>query len=226
VDRCRDLSERPDNVTHVIDGEFSDERLREAAAAAGCMTEFLRLLQVTPTANSRRRMEERLRRLGVERDWRRSPTHYYSREQLEDAVRQAKSYAAVIRILGRPQAGGTQSYIARRIRAEGIDTSHFTGSRHNAGKQQPRLTANKILVLLPVGSARRKTHQLRRALREKGVPDVCDDCGLKPSWQGRRLTLIIEHRNGNWLDNRLGNLRLLCPNCHSQTATWCRRKGS
>jgi hypothetical protein len=143
---------------------------------------------------------------------------------LADAVALSSSFAGVLRRLGRPQAGGTQHHLARRIRAEGIDTSHFTGSSHNRGKALPRLTADEILVLLPPGSTRRKASQLRRALRDKGVRDRCDGCGLPPVWQRKPLVLVVEHRSGDWLDNRIGNLRLLCPNCHAQTATWCRRK--
>jgi hypothetical protein len=189
------------------------------------MTHFLEILGVQPSPESRRRMYAMLKRRGIDKaHWRHSPRRSYSVEQLQSAVACSTSFAGVLRALGIPQAGGSQSYLARRIRAEGLDTGHFTGSAHNRGKAFPRLTAEQILVVLPPGSHRRKAPHLRRALRDEGVPDCCDECGLVPMWQGKALTLIVEHRNGDWLDNRLGNLRLLCPNCHSQTATWCRRK--
>lgn len=189
------------------------------------MTELLSGLGIRPGTASRRRMFERLKRAGIDRShWHHSPRTSYSREQLAQAVAASQSFAGVIRHLGRPQAGGTQSYLARRIRSEGINTSHFTGRAHHRGMQQPRLAAGDVLVVLPPGSHRRKTNQLRRALRQSGFPDRCDECGQGQTWQGRPLTLVVEHRSGDWLDNRLGNLRLLCPNCHAQTATWCRRK--
>ena len=51
----------------------------------------------------------------------------------------------------------------------------------------------------------------------------CEECGIS-EWNGEHLTLELEHENGNRKDNRLENLKLLCPNCHSQTSTWRKRK--
>ncbi len=50
-------------------------------------------------------------------------------------------------------------------------------------------------------------------------PPFCDSCGLE-EWQGRPISLELHHINGDGYDNRLENLQLLCPNCHSQTDTW------
>lgn len=61
---------------------------------------------------------------------------------------------------------------------------------------------------------------------ESGVEKACAECGTGPVWRGARLCLAVDHIDGDWLNNLLGNLRFLCPNCHSQTATWCRKKGS
>jgi hypothetical protein len=122
----------------MLDGTFSTGQLAEAAAAATCMTEFLVLLAIPATDASRKRMSARLERLGVcTSHWQHSPSVLYTRDDLVAAVRASTSFAGVLRYLGRPQAGGTQSYLARRIRAEGIDVSHFTGSAHNKGVSFP-----------------------------------------------------------------------------------------
>ena len=63
---------------------------------------------------------------------------------------------------------------------------------------------------------RAKRVQLKRAMIESGVEEKCSKCGQPPTWLGSELTLDIDHINENWLDDRIENLRFLCPNCHSQ----------
>ncbi|MFF0814509.1 HNH endonuclease [Rhodococcus sp. NPDC003318] len=148
----------------------------------------------------------------------------YTREVLQDAVAHSTSIAGVMRHLNVVAAGGTHAHLSRRIEKLGIDTSHFTGSAHQKGQPAPnRLTPSEILVLRPTGSARCKPHLLRRALLEAGMPHVCALCGIPPFWNGAPLTLHVDHINGNYLDSRIENLRSLCPNCHSQTASWAGR---
>lgn len=67
----------------------------------------------------------------------------------------------------------------------------------------------------------------RRYIELTGDPDRCSSCSLGPRWNGDSLVLQLDHRNGVRNDNRLVNLRWLCPNCHSQTPTYCgRNRGS
>jgi hypothetical protein len=151
----------------------------------------------------------------------------YTREILELAVRQNHSMAGVLRTLRLRPSGGMHSHLSRRIKALGIDTSHFLGRASNRGPDHrgPKpLTCEQVLILRKTG-LRQKSHVLRRALLQSGRLYRCEGkkCPLEDEWLGKPLVLHVNHKNGDWLDDRAENLEFLCPNCHSQTPTYCRR---
>lgn len=81
-------------------------------------------------------------------------------------------------------------------------------------------TVEELLVLQEKGHSY-STDALKKRLFREGVLDrKCAACGLGPEWMGSDLSLQIDHINGLSWDNRLSNLRILCPNCHSQTDTY------
>jgi DNA-binding CsgD family transcriptional regulator len=78
--------------------------------------------------------------------------------------------------------------------------------------------------LLVAGRRRSRGHVKSRLLRAGLKEDRCERCGLS-EWQGKRINMHLHHINGDGVDNRLENLELLCPNCHSQTDTYGGRNG-
>lgn len=146
------------------------------------------------------------------------PKRVYTQPILQEAVTHSTSFAGVLRFLGLKQAGGTQAHIANMIRRFEIDMSHFTGKGHQRGKPSlNRKSADQVLVLGdPLKSQRTHRGLLLRCMLEIGIAYECAECTLGPEWNGKALTLEIDHRNGNWWDNRPSNLRFLCPNCHAQ----------
>lgn len=83
----------------------------------------------------------------------------------------------------------------------------------------PRPRVEPLELLLSAGRRRNRYHVKSRLLLAGLKQQRCDRCGLT-EWQGQPLSLELHHVNGDGLDNRLKNLLLLCPNCHSQTDTW------
>ena len=82
----------------------------------------------------------------------------------------------------------------------------------------------KLLVLRKPDEARINGARLKKIIIVNGLAqDICALCGLPNIWNNKPITLQVDHVNGNARDNRIGNLRILCPNCHSQTDSFCGR---
>jgi hypothetical protein len=146
----------------------------------------------------------------------------YTREMLEEAVTKSISYSDVCRFVGiKKAAGSSYELIKNRIAEYQIDISHFLGKSAYAGKRnsnyEKRKTANDILV---DGYEYRASHRiLERALIEIGIRYNCSVCELD-SWLGKKITLDVDHIDGNWKNCTRENLRFICPNCHRQTDTF------
>lgn len=66
-----------------------------------------------------------------------------------------------------------------------------------------------------------KSHLKAKLLKNKLLENKCYECEIGPQWNGKVLNLQVDHINGCNTDHRIENLRFLCPNCHSQTPTFC-----
>lgn len=140
-------------------------------------------------------------------------TRTWTNEQLSDAVAGASNFQNVVRLLGLNPKGGGSAHIAAHVRRLGLSTSHFTNSRRSAYTFEETFCENS-----PSLNVTRQVIRLKLLL-----PRQCEVCENNGKHMGKPLTLQLDHRNGIGNDNRIINLRWLCPNCHSQTPTFCGR---
>lgn len=125
--------------------------------------------------------------------------------------------SAVLRRLGLSRSPGNWKNVRTHIVRLGIETSHITGQAHGTSKRKDSKTLEERLVVGDnTGSA-----ALRKLLLKTGLlANICAERGRGPRWNDKPITLQLDHINGDSSDNRLCNLRILCPNCHSQTTTF------
>lgn len=143
--------------------------------------------------------------------------HKYSLEQLKTAVKTSTSLRQVLIKVNVVPYGGNYDVLKKAIKHFNLDTRHFAGQAWNKGKKlAPKVLIEQYLSNeSPIQSFKLKN----RLLKENIFEHKCFHCD-STYWLGEPIPLELDHINGNNKDNRLVNLRLLCPNCHALTPTY------
>lgn len=214
---------------------WTDEQLIEAVAAATSLKGVLDHLGLSVGGSAWRRMQDHVVRLGLDTShWIEHGVHPGTRaakrprpiddDELRRVLPGARSLAQVLLALGlEPNNGASYRRVKRRIMVLGLSTDHLDGqawAKGTTGTRTPR-PLEDLLVHDPTYAG--CSAYLRDRLVDEGVLEWrCSGCGIT-EWNGQKAPLQLDHVNGDPTDNRRENLRLLCPNCHAQTPTYCGR---
>jgi uncharacterized protein with PIN domain len=154
----------------------------------------------------KRVISNKARRLGLKYD----SSEFYKSIEFDNIVSVSKNLVDVCRKLNLGLTGGNRNTIKKWINKKGLDTSHFFIERKKSEYKGEIFVENS-------NSDRRtvKDKLYRENLKEK----KCEMCGQGEYWMGKKISLILDHINGINNDNRIENLRILCPNCNATLDT-------
>ena len=156
---------------------------------------------------SRKSISNKARKLGLKFD----SSNFYKSDEFDIIVRNSKNLVDICRNLNIGLTGGNRITIKKWIRIKKLDTSHFYIERK---------TSNSIKKDIFVENSTSDRRVIKEKLYRENIKDrKCEMCGQDEYWLGKKISLILDHINGVNNDNRLNNLRILCPNCNSTLET-------
>jgi hypothetical protein len=146
---------------------------------------------------------------------------YYDKEKLENIIIESKTYTEVLLKLSLTNKAGNFDTLKKYIKLYNIDTSHFYSKEEHMKKLSSNKKLNEKDVLIKNSTYSRDS--LKKRLYNDGLKErKCELCGQDENWMGKKMSLILDHINGINDDNRLENLRIVCPNCNATLDTHCR----
>ena len=147
-----------------------------------------------------------------------SKVYLITDEEFKDLIQNSYSYCDCAKKLGMsPYGENTSKQLKKRIAELDCDISHFSSTKA-AKEASTKYSMEEILV--ENSSYTNRTRLKERLIKEKLLEYKCSICQNNGIWLNKELTLQLDHINGINNDNRIENLRFLCPNCHSQTDTY------
>jgi uncharacterized Zn finger protein (UPF0148 family) len=143
----------------------------------------------------------------------------YSKEYIEPIVKVSRNIKDLLQKMELRAAGGNYRVIKEYIKKYSIDISHFEKPGTNLNSIERRFVAIPIESVL-IENSNYSRSRLKYRLYELGLKNRnCELCGQGEEWRGKHMSLILDHVNGVYNDNRLENLRIVCPNCNATFET-------
>jgi len=145
---------------------------------------------------------------------------YWEKDNLDKIIKTSKSQSEVLMNLGIRNAGNNYKTLKKYIQLYDIDISHFVKNYDRVVKLniKSKIPLENILV---ENSNYSRTNLKKRLYKEGLKERKCELCGQGEEWNKMKISLILDHKNGVHDDNRIENLRIVCPNCNAGLDTHC-----
>ena len=142
-------------------------------------------------------------------------------ELLKEIIKMSLNKTDVLNKIGLKNNGGNYNTLTSFIKMNNIDISHFIHKKNIKKIEYKRYDdINDILI---VNSTYKSTSSLKERLYREGIKfRKCELCEQDEYWKGKKISLILDHINGDRYDNRIENLQIVCPNCNATLITHCR----
>ena len=151
-----------------------------------------------------------------------NPAHRYNKELLEIIINESNNKIECLSKLGLNPHPGNYDTLKKYIKLYNIDTSHFTNNYTALNKYVDTFVKKNMNDILVENSTFNR-HTLKERLYKEGYKErKCEICGQTEYWNDKKMSLILDHINGVNDDNRIENLRIVCPNCNATLDTHCR----
>lgn len=136
---------------------------------------------------------------------------------IQTIINESTNKSEVLKKLNLKVFTGNYDTLNRYIEKYKIDISHFNFKRNN-NIFHKKIPLKEILI---EKSTYQRSHLKERLYKEGLKEKKCELCGQDEMWNGKKMSLILDHINGINNDNRIDNLRIVCPNCNATLDTHC-----
>lgn len=198
--------------------QYTNKQLETAVKESSNLREVIEKLGIIFSNEIYKSVYSKIHRLGIDAKHLFKKQVYLNldKNELEKLVNESNSIAELLRKLEIRANGGSYKYISNLIEKFKLDTKHFSGKKHSSGRTYPKVPLEDYLSnKKSISSFKLKIKLIKNGL----LKEICSSCNLT-EWLGEPIPLELDHIDGNFLNNNLENLRILCPNCHAKTNTY------